>query len=258
MFIDTHCHLNFQAFKDDYKQVITRAKKAGVKKFICPGAYINTSRQAIKLAHEFKGVVFASVGIHPCKTLKITSIEREINNLTPFFKHKPVAIGECGLDYKNYTNFDSPGKKSLQKQLFASQLMLAKKHSLPVIIHCRQAFDDLFKVLYEEMRMPAGVLHCFSGGLQDVRAAVRIGLFIGIDGNVTYSRKIQEIVPHIPLTHLLLETDSPYITPIPYRGKRNEPKYILLTAKKLAQLYKTTISEIEKQTARNAEKLFRI
>lgn len=254
MFIDTHCHLNFKEFDADRPMVIGNAKKAGVKKFICPGVDPFSSRQVVLLAEKHPGVVFASIGYHPYEAQQNPSVailERLINDSV-------IAIGEIGLDYHQYKGEEASGKKQNQKILFEEQLQFALKHDLPVIMHCRDAFEDFFAVLDSLPTMPHGVIHCFSGGLEDVRFAKGRNLLIGIDGNVTYSKQLQATVTNIPLSMLLLETDAPYLTPIPHRGTRNEPKYIPLIAAEIAQLHNIDVSQVERETTKNTQALFRI
>lgn len=257
MFIDTHCHLNFPQYDADRAMVIGNAKKAGVKKFINPGVNLYSSSQAIALAQKHPGVIFAAVGIHPYEAQH----DQKTNNLYKLYndyKNYIVAIGECGLDYHQYKGETALGKKDKQKRLFTEQVELALKHDIPVIFHCRDAFDDFFNVLNTLPSQPKGVIHCFSGGLQEVRQAQERGFLIGIDGNLTYSKHLQSIIPHIPLSMMLLETDAPYLTPVPHRGTRNEPKYIPLIAKKVAELLKVSVTEVEEKTTQNAKLLFGI
>jgi len=263
MYIDTHCHLTFPDFHPDRAMVIGNAKKAGVKKFIVPGVDPLSSKQAVELAKKHPGVVFASLGFHPYEAQRsqgigvLESLLRQWNNETMKQFHI-VAIGECGLDYHQYKGEKAAGKKTAQMILFEEHLRLALRFNLPLIIHCRDAWEDLFPVLDGLPDMPRGVLHCFSGGLQELRMARERNLCIGIDGNVTYAKQMETIVPHIPLESLLLETDSPYLTPLPHRGTRNEPKYLPLVAKKIADLMKKPVKEIEVTTARNAHSLFQL
>lgn len=263
MFIDTHCHLNFPQYDADRAMVIGNAKKAGVKKFINPGVDLFSSRQTMELAQKNPGVVFAAVGIHPYEAqheqdvfelekLVTSFLSRVTSHVSPFL----VAIGECGLDYHQYKGEQATGKKGNQKRLFEEQLLLALRYNLPVIMHCRDAFDDFFEILDALPKAPRGVIHCFSGGLQEIRVAQARKLFIGIDGNVTYSKQLETIVPHIPLSMLLLETDAPLLTPSPHRGSRNEPKYLPLIAKKIAELQNVSVKEVEEVTTNNASSLF--
>lgn len=252
MFIDTHCHLTFPEFDGDRAMVIGNAKKAGVKQFICPGVDPVSSRQTVELAKKYPGMVFAAVGYHPYEAQRNPAVA-EIENL---IHDRVVAIGEIGLDYHQYKGEEAAGKKQNQKILFEEQIRLALRYNLPVIMHCRDAFEDFFRVLDSVPQMPRGVIHCFSGGLQEIRFAKERNLCIGIDGNVTYSKQLQSIVPQIPLSLLLLETDAPYLTPVPHRGTRNEPKYIPLTAACVADLLHEEIKAVETQTTENARTLF--
>lgn len=251
MYIDTHCHLNFKEFDADRAMVIGNAKKAGVKRFICPGADMFSSRGSVQLAKKYPGVVCPAVGFHPYEAQHSPSVK-------DLPVHSAIAVGEIGLDYHQYKGEVAAGKKQNQKILFEEQLQLAIKYKLPVIMHCRDAFEDFFAVLDNLPTIPRGVIHCFSGGLEDFRCAKDRKLLIGIDGNVTYSKQLQTIVPHIPLSMLLLETDAPYLAPIPHRGKRNEPKYIPLIAKTIGELHHVTVDTVAEQTTQNARGLFRM
>lgn len=247
MLIDTHCHLTFPQYEEDRAMVVGNARKAGVKKFINPGVDELSSNQAVSLAKLHPGVIFAAAGFHP--------YEAQHNPDTSVLPTDSiVAIGEIGLDYHQYKGEQAAGKKQAQKLLFDEQLALAAKLKLPVIMHCRDAFDDFFSI-YDIYKLP-GVIHCFSGGLQEVRMAKERKLFIGVDGNLTYSKQLQTIIPQIPLNMILLETDAPFLTPVPHRGTRNEPKYVPLIAKMIAQLQNQTFKQVEEQTTKNAGTLF--
>lgn len=252
MFIDTHCHLQFEHYADDLAMVIGNAKKAGVKQFIVPGVDSLSSKLAMELAQSHPGTIFASVGFHPYEASHNPDISI-LEQCNPI-----IAIGEIGLDYHLFKGEPAAGKKQEQKMLFEEQLRLAVKRNLPVVMHCRDGFDDFFTVLDSLPHVPRGVIHCFSGGMQELRQARERNLFVGIDGNVTYSKLLASIVPHIPLGMLLLETDAPYLTPVPHRGARNEPKYIPIVAKTIATLLDTDISIVEKATTDNAHALFRL
>jgi TatD DNase family protein len=257
MFIDTHCHLTFPEYDADRAIVIGNAKNAEVKPFICPGVDPFSSNQVILLAQKHPGTVFAAIGYHPYEAQHnppVVALETLIKTHTESI----VAVGEIGLDYHQYKNEEAAGKKQNQKILFEEQLQVALKYNLPVIMHCREAFEDFFAVLDSLPTQPAGVIHCFSGGLQEIRFAQNHNLYIGVDGNVTYSKQLQAAVPHIPLSMLLLETDAPYLTPVPHRGERNEPKYIPLIAQQIAELQNASVETVAKQTTQNAKTLFSI
>lgn len=252
MFVDTHCHLQFEHYREDLPMVLGNAKKAGVKQCIVPGVDSLSSQLSVELAQKYPGTIFSSVGFHPYEAAHNPDISL-LEKLNPI-----VAIGECGLDYHLFKGEQAVGKKQEQKILFERQLQIAINRNLPVIMHCRDAYEDFFEVLDGLSTMPSGVIHCFSGGLQELRQAQERHLFVGVDGNVTYSKQLARMVPHLPLTMLLLETDSPYLTPIPHRGTRNEPKYIPLIAQKIADLQQKSISEIRHITSQNARSLFMI
>lgn len=254
MYIDSHVQLQFADYDKDRAMVIGNAKKAGVKQFVVPGVDHNSCRSAVLLAKNNPGVVFAAVGFHPYEAPH----NPDLSYLETLLKTEHVvAVGECGLDYHEYKGEVAGGRKDVQKRLLEEQLLLAKNYHLPVIIHCRDAWDDIFTVLQTVPGL-RGVFHCFSGGLQDLRAAKALGFYVGIDGNVTYSKQLQSMVPQIPPEMLLLETDAPYLTPVPHRGERNEPKYIPLIAKNISGLRGVPVTELEKQTTDNAKKLFGI
>lgn len=243
--------------------VIGNAKKTGVKKFLVPGTNLVTSQSAVKLAQSHPDCIHASVGFHPYETQDFPNVHnlelllRQYNKKTIEQSNRCiVAIGECGLDYHLYKGFPAVGKKEDQKMLFRDQLVLADTYNLPVIIHCRDAFMDIFDVLDSMPTMPRGVFHCFSGVLEDFRNIRKRGLYVGIDGNVTYSKQLQYAVREIPLSRILLETDAPYLPPVPHRGQRCEPKYIPLIAKTVALCTSHTVQAVEKESTKNALALF--
>jgi TatD DNase family protein len=254
MYIDTHCHLTFQEFDEDRAMVIGNAKKAGVKQFIVPGVDLLSSRLSIELASQNKTSIFSAIGFHPYEAQQLP----DVHTIESLINDSVVAIGECGLDYHLYKGEEAKGKKTNQMRLFDEHCKLALRYNLPLIIHCRDAFDDLFSVLDSQPSMPRGVIHCFCGGPQELRMASIRKLFIGLDGNVTFSKQLQFIGSMVPLSMLLLETDAPYLTPIPHRGKRNEPKYIPLIAKTIAMQQNMTQEEVGMQTTQNAQTLFRL
>ncbi|MCX8009140.1 MAG: TatD family hydrolase [Patescibacteria group bacterium] len=254
MYIDTHCHLTFQDFDEDRSMVIGNAKKAGVKQFIVPGVDLLSSRLSVELSTKHPNVVFSAVGFHPYEAQHLPNV----HDLKPFIGETVVAIGECGLDYHLYKGEEAKSKKTNQIRLFDEHCKLAIEYNLPMIIHCRDAFDDLFSVLDSQPSLPRGVLHCFSGGTQELRMAAARKLFVGLDGNVTYSKKLQFMASLIPLSMLLLETDAPYLTPEPHRGTRNEPKYLPLVAKTIAIQQNIPQTTVAQHTTENAKHLFNL
>jgi len=257
MFIDSHCHLNYKDYADDLSDVIKRAKEKNVDTCIVPGSSIETSKKAVELALRYPGTLYASVGCHPYEVMKYPDL-KELENIIDNNTDVVVAIGECGLDYHPYEGFDAVGKKMEQKMLFEEHLLLALKYDLPVIIHCRDAFDEIFSVIDTLPKNPKGVFHCFTGGLSDVREIVKRDMYVGFDGNITYNKHLSMIIPEIPLERILLETDSPYLTPLPHRGTRNEPKYIPLIAQKISQLQAIPIATVEEQTTKHVQSLFHL
>jgi len=273
MYTDTHCHLNFKAFNKDLKEVIDRAKKSGVEKIIIPGAKLDSSRSAVEIASQYE-MCFAAVGIHPHHTTESDTSLLHINVVKPdensilnlVNKPKVVAIGEIGLDYyayKNYPPITMNGKKR-QKELLIIQLKIALACQKPVILHCREAHDDMLELLTDFQEKPEtrlrGVFHCFGGDKNHLKKVLDLGFLVGFDGNITYedNQKLQEMVIQTPLERLLLETDAPYLAPVPYRRQRNEPSYLSLIAVFISNLTGNSLKKITGKTQKNAESLFSI
>lgn len=266
MLIDTHCHLNFKAFDKDLKEIIAKANNIGVKIIIIPGAKIDSSKKAIKIASNNPSC-FAAVGIHPHHVQEfIDKGDKKITDeLSELIKEKKVvAIGEIGLDFHQYKEYPpiSDKDKNLQKKLLLLQLNLAAKNNLPVIIHCRQAYDDLLSILTEFSKKHAliGVFHCFSGSIEHLTKILEMGFYIGLDGNITYpeNRHITDLVRTASLKQLVLETDAPFLTPIPFRGTKNEPSFLPYIANYVSTIHKKSKLQISKITSDNALKLFRL
>lgn len=277
MLIDTHCHLNFEAFAKDWQTAVKKAKEVGVGKMILVGTDINSCLKAVEMIKE-TDELYAAVGFHPhhVKALLGLSYARvQICQITDQLKKlakgkKVVAIGECGLDYHTYKQTKyvealrviTPEVKNLQKQLFGMQIQLAKELKLAMIIHSREAHLDTLDTLdhfcKNDGKYPRGVFHCISGNLKELKLILEKGFYVGIDGNVTYSQEVQILAKAIPLNRLLLETDSPWLTPKPHRQARNQPANVKIIAQFMAKLTKKSIAEIEKQTTKNAEDLFRL
>jgi TatD DNase family protein len=255
MFIDTHCHLNFQNYDNDYLSVINNAQKSKVMKIIVPGVDLSTSFKAVELTQQNHQIIYASIGFHPYESEHDPHIS-DLENIIKHHQKSVIAIGECGLDYHLFKEEIAQGKKDHQKKLFSDHLQLANKYNLPVIMHVRDAWDDFFDVIDSMEKIPFGVIHCFSGGLRHINLAQQRKLYIGLDGNITYSHQLQSIIPQIPPEMMLLETDSPNLSPIPYRGTRNEPKHIPLIAQQIALLSNIQLAIIEQITTQNAVDLF--
>jgi len=259
MYIDTHAHLNFKAFDKDLKEIITLAEKVGVKKIIIPGAKIDSGKKAIEIANIFPNC-YATIGIHPhhIHSIKLNEIKKELIALIG--DKGVIGLGEIGLDYHHYKGYPSVSKedKKLQKEVFINQLEIALAKNLPVIIHCREAFDDLIEII--STLEIAGVFHCFTGEKLHLKKILEFGFYVGFDGNITYPENdfLRDLVKFTPIERILLETDSPYLAPLPFRDKRNNPSNLVIIAKMIAKLKSLTIEEIEKNTYHNAIKLFHL
>ena len=263
-FTDTHCHLDFNRFDNDREDVIKRAWQAGLVWILNPGIDLQTNRTAIALANAYPGKISAAVGIHPnfgepwTQTI-LDSLKEQARQAGV------VAIGEIGLDYyRKHTPVDQ------QKTMFQDQLAIAAEENLPVIIHNRDSTRDLMEILRDwyqnlvENNHPLterpGVLHSYTADLDTALAAIEMNFFIGIGGPVTFTNALERktITRHLPLDHLLLETDAPFLTPHPHRGKRNEPAYIPLIAEEIARLHNTSPKAVAEITFRNAQFLFNL
>ncbi|MGC8796686.1 TatD family hydrolase [Thermodesulfovibrio sp.] len=248
--IDSHCHL--EMFKEEIPDVIQRAYDAGVNTIITIGSDIESLDEAVKIAEQYP-MVYATVGIHPHDAKDFNEeVLKKIFELSR--RPKVVAIGEIGLDY-HYEH--SP--RDVQRYAFIQQLELARQIGLPVVIHSREAFDDTVAIL-KEQNVHKAVMHCFSGSLSQAKKAIEMGFFISISGVVTFknAKKIKEVAQFIPDDYLMIETDAPYLAPEPKRGRRNEPAFLIYTAKALAELRAVTVEDIDRITTVNVNKLFRI
>jgi len=256
--IDTHCHLNFDRFDQDRETVVTRAVEQGVIAIINPGVDLLNSRAAIALAERY-APVYAAVGIHPTATDELD--HAALRALREMAQHpKVVAIGEIGLDYywPNQSNRDWPcASPETQRAAFRRQLDLAAEVGLPVIIHDREAHTDVMIGL-EDSRGVSGVLHSFSGDLDLAEWAIDLGFYIGITGPVTFNKRheLKTVARQINFERLLVETDAPFLTPAPYRGRRNEPGHVHIVAQEVANLRGCDLPTVAQQTSENARTLF--
>ncbi|HHT9130266.1 MAG TPA: TatD family hydrolase [Candidatus Brocadiaceae bacterium] len=254
MIIDTHAHLDFPDYKSDLESVLSRAKQADVGCIINVGTNLASSRKSITLANRFNNV-YASIGVHPHDASHVTEQDWQI--LESLAKEsKVVAIGETGLDY--YRN-RSPHED--QQRVFHKHLALAKANNLPVIIHCRDASGDCLKILDEHKNGALkGVVHCFSGTREMAKKCIDMGLYVSFAGPITFSNanNLREVAKSIPVERLLLETDSPFLSPQPKRGERNEPSYLSFIIPVLADIYGLSLKDIERITTFNAYKVFGI
>ncbi len=266
---DTHCHLDFDKFDSDRQAVLDRAVQAGVGRILIPGLTLASSLSAVKLAHSHP-VLFAAVGVHPTEAPGFES--SSTNDLRNLARHPKVkAVGEIGLDY-----YWATSPRDLQQKVLSDQLALAADLQLPVVIHFREEGDapagdcaaDLLSILDEwvsglrrkknPLGKRPGVLHSFSGTIETAQAARKLGFFMGIGGPITYKngQARQELVAALPLEAILIETDAPFQTPHPHRGKRNEPAYVRLIADKIASVRSCTIEQVISTTGENAQRLF--
>lgn len=268
LLIDTHAHVNFNDFKNDSNEVVRRALDSGIW-MINIGSERKTSERAVRMAEEYEEGVYAAVGLHPSHLIE-QDVEREENGETIKYKSKPeefdydfylnlaknkkvVGIGECGLDY--FRNNDESFKEK-QKEVFVKQLKLAREINKPIIIHCRDAHEDLLEILRLEAELPSGVMHFFTGSLEQAKKYIELGFYISFSGVITFTKAYDEVVKNIPLDRILIETDCPYVAPIPFRGKRNEPQYVKYVAQKIAEIKGLSFEEVAMQTTKNARELF--
>lgn len=253
VFIDTHCHLDAEVFENDVSEVVKRAGDADIKYMINAGSDRNGNIKGLELSKKYPDV-YSAVGIHPHDAKMLN--EALYKELKKWAKEpKVVAIGEIGLDY-HYLH--SP--KGVQIEAFRKQIALARDLGLPIIVHSREATNDTLRVLKEEMSDITGVLHCFSGDLDMAKEAMELGLYISIAGTVTFKNadKLREVVRFVPDEFLLIETDAPYLSPVPLRGQRNEPAFLKHTASVVAEIRGVNISDLARITTHNAMRLFKI
>ncbi|MBW3114697.1 MULTISPECIES: TatD family hydrolase [Bacillaceae] len=254
MLFDTHVHLNAEQFDEDLEEVISRAREAGVENMVVVGFDRPTIDRAMELIGQYD-FLYAAIGWHPVDAIDMK--DEDLVWIEELSRHpKVVAIGEMGLDY----HWDK-SPKDVQKEVFRKQIQLAKKVKLPIVIHNRDATQDIVDILREEgADEVGGIMHCFSGSPEIAQECVDMNFYISLGGPVTFknAKKPKEVAKEIPLEKLLIETDCPYLAPHPYRGKRNEPAYVKLVAEQIAELKEVSLEEVEKMTTENAKKLFNI
>ena len=305
MLIDTHAHVNFNAYSEDSEEVIRRALKDNIW-LINVGSQHSTSKRAVEFVEKFPQGVFAAIGLHPIH-LKEQKIREEIDPLEEFgFETRPeifdyeeykklaghkkvVAIGEVGLDYYHLPEKNCEAEREKQKENFIKHLELARELDKPIIIHCREAHGDILEILknfycHPERRcgrakklgreekkndeilhcvqndkmVLRGVIHSFGGRWSQAQEYFELGFFIGFNGLITFARDYDKVIKNAPLERILIETDCPYLTPIPHRGKRNEPSYVKFVAEKIAEIKEISFDEVAEITTKNAKNLFRI
>ncbi len=250
--IDTHCHIDFPDFDHDREDVIVQAVEFGVDRLINIGTDFKSSRRSFALANSYENI-FCTVGIHPHDS-KILNPKFLAEMETMADNPKVVGIGEIGLDY-----YRDLSPRDIQRKAFITQLDLAINLDLPVVIHVREAMEDALKIIGQYAGKLQGVLHCFPGTVEEADRVANMGFHISVNGVMTYKNsKMQDLGREADLDMMLIETDCPYLTPIPHRGKRNVPAYTKFVCVKLAELREMSMAEIDKITTRNAEKLFRL
>jgi TatD DNase family protein len=257
MFVDSHAHIDGEAFDADRAEVVARARAAGVCAILTVGTgdpHAGELERAVETALKFEGV-YAAAGVHPHDAKLFDDAAAERLSKLVRSSERVVAWGEIGLDY-HYDH--SP--REVQREAFQRQLRLAREAALPVIIHSREADEDTIEILESEWRAAerAGVLHCFGGSAWMAERALALGFYVSFAGNVTFknAEPLREVARTIPLDRLLIETDCPFLAPVPLRGRRNEPAFVVETARRLAELRATTVEEIGRATSENFSKLF--
>ncbi|WP_342493743.1 TatD family hydrolase [Bacillus sp. FSL R5-0712] len=254
MLFDTHAHLNAEQYNEDLEQVIERAKSEKVEKIVVVGFDRPTITRAMELIEEYD-FIYAAIGWHPVDAIDMT--DEDLAWIKDLSQHeKVVAIGEMGLDY-----YWDKSPKDVQKEVFRRQIALAKEVKLPIVIHNRDATEDVVTILKEEGAAEVGgIMHCFTGSLETAKTCMEMNFYISFGGPVTFknAKKPKEVVKEIPSDKLLIETDCPYLTPVPFRGKRNEPSYVKYIAEQIAELREISFEELAELTTKNAKKVFRI
>ena len=250
---DTHTHLYSEQFDDDRVEVIERALAAGVTRFFIPAIDSSYTKSMYALESRYPNNMFLMTGVHPTHVKadyldELAHIKEQLNS------REFVAIGEIGIDL-----YWDRSTLTLQQEMFKLQIQLAKQYSLPVVIHCRDAFDEVFQILEEEKGSELfGIFHCFTGNLEQAQKAISFNMKLGIGGVVTFKNgKIDQFLKEISLDHIVLETDAPYLAPVPYRGKRNESSYILNVLEKLSDIYSMSSNEIASITTKNSKSIFK-
>jgi TatD DNase family protein len=253
MFIDTHTHLYAEEFNQDRQSLIEKAIFNGVKQFYLPNIDSVSIDAMLALEKQFSKNCFAMMGLHPCHVN--ANVKAELKIVKEWLeKRKFAGVGEIGIDlYWDKTFFNE------QKEAFKTQIEWALEYNYPISIHCREAFDPIYEILSGFNKLPKAIFHCFSGNLEQAKKIIDLGNFkLGIGGVLTFKNAgLDKVVEQLGIEHLVLETDAPYLAPMPFRGKRNEPGYLLEIAKKLAQLKNLTMQEVSRVTSQNAEYIFK-
>jgi TatD DNase family protein len=252
-FIDTHAHIYLPEFDHDRAYVIEQARQAGVQKILMPNIDEHSTQRMVDTEHQFAGTCFAMMGLHPCSVNQ--EVVRQLEAIETWLSRRTfIAIGEIGTDrYWDTTYWKQ------QTEAFTVQVRWAARLNLPIVIHCRQSLDETLDML-ERLQdgQLSGVFHCFTGSAQQAQRALQLGFYLGIGGVATFKNGgLDKVLPHIPAERIILETDSPYLAPVPHRGKRNEPAYLALVAQRVAALYQMEVDQLRNLTTQNALQLFK-
>ncbi len=253
-FIDTHTHLYLEEFSSDREETIRRAVNAGVTRMLLPDIDSSSIGDMLALSDAFPQNCFPMIGLHPT-SVKANYLDELAIVEKWILERKFYGIGECGIDlYWDKTYVYE------QEFVFRHHIDLARTYNLPLIVHTRESFNQVIEILKDVNKSDLhGIFHCFSGSVEQARQAIKYGFSLGLGGVITFkNNKMQETLKHIELKHLVLETDAPFLAPVPYRGKRNEPSYIPLIAQKVAEIKGITIEEVAEATTANAERIFRL
>lgn len=252
MYIDTHCHIYLDEFAGDLDEIVQRAEKEGVRKFYLPAIDSEVIPQMLALETRFPGKCFAMMGLHPCSVKE--NYRQELDIVAGWLEKRPfVAIGEIGLDFYWDKTFAPQ-----QYEAFGLQMQWALDRQMPIIIHTRNAMAETIATVkpFAEKGLK-GIFHCFGGSVEEAKQITGMGFYLGIGGVITYKKSgLSETVKHIPLEHIVLETDAPYLTPVPFRGKRNESSYLVYVVKELANAKQCSEEEVARITTANAESIF--
>lgn len=255
MIFDTHCHLYDEMFNEKVDEIIKRCLSQNIGLILLAGDNIPHSKECVKICSRFDDV-FCAIGIHPLDAfnIEIELLERDIESL---ITNKVKAIGEIGLDYYWVKEED---KRKKQKEVFVKQIEIANKLKLPIVVHARDSVEECINILSETPALYGGVFHCFSGSVEQMKRIIKLGFYIGLDGPVTYKNAItpKEVAKEVPLDKLVIETDSPYLPPVPHRGKINFPYYLTYIIDEIAKLKEVDAKVIEHITYENGRKLFNI
>ena len=254
MLTDTHTHLYSEAFTEDRDAMMQRARDAGIERFFIPAIDSGYTDAMYDLESKYPDEVFLMMGLHPTSVKK--NFEEELKHVEHQFSLRNFyAVGEIGIDL-----YWDTSTLAIQKIAFKRQIQLAKKHNLPIVIHCRESFNEIFEVLETEKGNDLfGIFHCFTGTLEQAKLAISYNMKLGIGGVATFKNgKIDTFLNEIDLKHIVLETDSPYLAPVPFRGKRNESAYLTLVSKKLSEIYGVSEKEIAAITTKNSRNVFGI